>query len=73
MINPEHIIKTIDDMARTHYRQGEADRTDRLAYQVGLLNGKIRELAQLLNSALQEIDEIIAEHEKKKAYLERVK
>ncbi|NBS71377.1 hypothetical protein EBT31_21070 [bacterium] len=71
MINAEHIIKTIDDMARTHYRDGET--ADRLAYQVGLLQGKIRELANLMNSSIQELDEILADHDKKKLYLVRVK
>lgn len=73
MINADHIIKTIDDIARTHYREGEADTSDRLAYQVGLLQGKIRELATLMNNALEEIDEILADHDRKKVHLERVK
>lgn len=71
MIDAEHIIQTVDEIARQHYRDGES--ADRLAYQVGMLESKIRELARRINVALQQIDDILAEHERKKTHLERVK
>ena len=71
MIDAELIIRTVDDIARQHYRDGNS--SDRLAYQVGMLEGKIRELTKRINVALEQIDEILADHEKKKVYLERVK
>jgi hypothetical protein len=71
--NAETIISTIDSIARQHYREGVADQTDRLAYQVGLLNAKVRELVGVLNAAMEEVDSILAEYDKKKVHLERVK
>ena len=57
-INSEHIITSIDHHARIHYRDGETDRADRLAYQVGLLQGKIRELCHILENAQDEIKQL---------------
>lgn len=57
-INAEHIINSIDHIARTHYREGDADRADRLAYQVGLLQGKVRELCQVYQNAQDEIKQL---------------
>ena len=57
-INAEHIINAIDHSARTLYREGEADRTDRLAYQVGALQSKIRELCQIYENAQDEIKQL---------------
>ena len=72
--NAEQIIKTIDSIARQHYREGQADQTDRLAYQVGLLNAKVRELVGLLNGVIDDMDAILADYDKKKTvHLERVK
>lgn len=71
--NAEQIIKTIDDIARQHYREGQADQTDRLAYQVGLLQGKVRELVGILNGVMDDMDAILADHDRKKTHLERVK
>lgn len=41
-MNPEYIIHTIAQTSAIHYRDG--DRADRLAYQVGMLEAKIREI-----------------------------
>lgn len=57
-INSEHIITSINQIAHTHYRDGEADRADRLAYQVGLLQGKIRELCRIYDDAKDEIKQL---------------
>jgi len=42
-INPEHIINSIEKTAGIHY--ADADAADRLAWQVGALTAKIRELS----------------------------
>lgn len=57
-MNAEHIIIAVDQIAKTLYREGDADRVDRLAYQVGLLNGKIREICQHYNNAQDEIKQL---------------
>lgn len=46
-----YIIASAEQIARQHYREPGVDDQFRLAYQVGLLNGKIRELCQLLNNS----------------------
>ena len=46
-INAQELIDAIDSIARKNYRDGET--VDRLAYHVGLLNGKLRELVQIIN------------------------
>lgn len=57
-VNPDHIINSIDHAARTHYRNGEADQVDRLAYEVGMLRGKVRELCRLMQDMNQEIEQL---------------
>jgi len=41
-MNPEYIINSIKQISDIHYRDGEA--VDRLAYRVGLLESKLREV-----------------------------
>jgi hypothetical protein len=41
-MNPEYIINSIKQISDIHYRNGEA--VDRLAYRVGLLESKLREV-----------------------------
>jgi len=41
-MNPEYIINSIKQISDIHYRNGEA--ADRLAYRVGLLESKLREV-----------------------------
>ena len=41
-MNPEYIINSIKQTSDIHYREGQAE--DRLAYRVGMLESKIREL-----------------------------
>lgn len=48
-IDAQEMIDTLEAIARNNYREGEADRADRLAYHVGLLQSKLRELVYLLN------------------------
>lgn len=55
-INAEYIINAIDHSARTHYQDGET--VDRLSYQVGMLQGKIRELCQIYENAQDEIKQL---------------
>lgn len=55
-VNPDHIINSIDYAARTHYRDGE--QVDRLAYEVGMLRGKVRELCRLMQDMNQEIEQL---------------
>lgn len=54
----DYIIESADQIAKQHYREPGADDQFRLAYQVGLLNGKIRELCQLLNNSNDRIKEL---------------
>jgi hypothetical protein len=55
-INPEHIINSIEKTAGIHYR--EADAADRLAWQVGALTAKIRELSALLQYTVDQLEEL---------------
>jgi hypothetical protein len=55
-INPEHIINSIEKTAGIHYR--EADPADRLAWQVGALTAKIRELSALLQYTVDQLEEL---------------
>jgi hypothetical protein len=57
-MDSEYIINSIDQIAKQHYRDGEADRSDRLAYQVGLLQSKIREICHAYGNAMNEIKQI---------------
>ena len=57
-INADNIINAIEHSAHTLYREGEADRTDRLAYQVGALQSKIRELCRICENAQDEIKQL---------------
>ena len=55
-INPEHIITSIEKSAGIHYR--DADAADRLAWQVGALTAKIRELSALLQYTVDQLEEL---------------
>jgi hypothetical protein len=55
-INPEHIIASIEKSAGIHYR--DADPADRLAWQVGALTAKIRELSALLQYTVDQLEEL---------------
>ncbi len=55
-INPEHIINSIEKSAGIHYR--DADAADRLAWQVGALTAKIRELSALLQYTVDQLEEL---------------
>ena len=57
-IDPEFIIKSIDDAAHQHYREGLADQADRLAWQVGALAAKIRELSALLQYTVDQLNDL---------------
>jgi hypothetical protein len=57
-MDSEYIIHTCHQIAEQHYREGEADRADRLAYQVGLLQGKIREICHVYANAMDEIKQL---------------
>ena len=55
-INPEAIIASIEKSAGIHY--AEADSADRLAWQVGALTAKIRELSALLQYTVDQLEEL---------------
>jgi len=55
-INPEHIINSIEKTAGIHYR--DANAADRLAWQVGALTAKIRELSALLQYTVDQLEEL---------------
>lgn len=45
-MNPEYIINSIKQTADIHYRNGE--NVDKLAYRVGMLESKIREICTMM-------------------------
>ncbi len=55
-IDPDYIINSLDEISRTHYRDG--DPADRLAWQVGALSSKIRELCAQLYIAVNELEQL---------------
>lgn len=71
-VDAQQIIETAEALARQHY-PSPAEQIERLAWHVGLLNGRIRELAGIINECADEIDAILADYDKKKVHLERVK
>lgn len=46
----DQIIENVKKMSEIHYREGESDARDRLAYRVGLLEGKLMELCAELDT-----------------------
>lgn len=57
-IDAQEMIDTLEAIARNNYREGEADRADRLAYHVGLLQSKLREVVYILNCDSELIEEL---------------
>jgi hypothetical protein len=58
-MNPEYIINSIKQTADIHYRDGE--NVDRLAYRVGMLEAKIRELCNAHDDRVKFLkDEILS-------------
>lgn len=55
-VNPEAIINSIEKSAGILYRDSEA--ADRLAWQVGALTAKIRELSALLQYTVDQLNEL---------------
>ncbi len=55
-IDPEQIINSIDKSSHIHYRDGDA--ADRLAWQVGALAAKIRELSALLQYTVDQLEQL---------------
>ena len=45
-MNPEYIINSIKQTSEIHYRNGE--NVDKLAYRVGMLESKIREICTMM-------------------------
>ena len=50
-MNPEFIINSIKQISDIHYRDGQAE--DRLAYRVGMLESKIREICAFHDSRVK--------------------
>ena len=72
------IIATANDLAHQHFRE-PSEQMERLAWHVGLLNGRIRELVAVINYQddtieliKADIDSIVTDHDKKR-HLELVK
>lgn len=57
-MNIEHIIQACEDFSNQHFRDGDADRANRLAFEIGMLRSKLREFASVLNHAKQQIEEL---------------
>ena len=55
-LNSQHIIDALESIAAQHFREGDKDRVERLAYHVGLLNGKVRELCNLVNTCMETLE-----------------
>lgn len=55
-IDPDYIIKSLEEISHTHYRDGNA--ADRLAWQVGALSSKIRELCALLHHTVEQLEQV---------------
>lgn len=55
-IDPDFIIRSIEEYSHVHYRDGNA--ADRLAWQVGALAGKIRELSALLQYKVDQLKQL---------------
>lgn len=56
-IDPDYIINSIDKSAHTHFREG-SNSADRLAWQVGALSAKIRELSALLQYTVDQLEQL---------------
>ena len=61
-MNADQLIDSADNLARKMYEN--ADPADRLAYQVGLLQGRIRELCYILNNTTDELRQLQRELDK---------
>jgi hypothetical protein len=61
-VNPDAIINSIEKSAGILYRDSEA--ADRLAWQVGALTAKIRELSALLQYTVDQLNELQAKEMK---------
>lgn len=55
-VDPDFIINSIDASAKNHYRDG--NQADRLAWQVGALSAKIRELSALLQYTVDQLEQL---------------
>ena len=59
-VNAQEIISLTDELARIRYGDG-CYPEDRLAYQVGILSAKVRELVQIVNGQDDLIDSLTAD------------
>ena len=51
-MNPDYIINSVKQISDIHFRSGET--SDRLAYRVGMLEQKIREICIIMNIRSEE-------------------
>ena len=56
-MNPEYIINSIKQISDIHYRDGQSE--DRLAYRVGMLETKIREICNHYEDRIKFLQEEI--------------
>lgn len=57
-MNPDYIINSIKQTSDIHYRDGQSE--DRLAYRVGMLESKIREICAFHEERIKFYQEEIA-------------
>ena len=57
-VNAQEIIDATDSIARNLYREG-SHAEDRLAYQVGALSAKVRELVRIVNEQDDLIEDLM--------------
>jgi hypothetical protein len=57
-MNIEDIIQACEEFSKQHFRDGESDRANRLAFEVGMLRSKMRELASIINRDTQLINDL---------------
>lgn len=57
-MNPEYIINSIKQISDIHYRDGQSE--DRLAYRVGMLESKIREICAFHEERIKFLQEEIS-------------
>ena len=64
-MNVEHIIQAAEEYSEQHFRDGEIDKAERLAYEVEVLRSKLREFAHLIQSQKATIEALQEKLQKK--------
>ena len=64
-MNVEHIIQAAEEYSQQHFRQGDADKANRLTYEVMALRSKLREFAYLMQQQKDTIESLQGKPQKK--------